>query len=946
MLLSLYTGINLASEAAWNCKQGKDGKEWVCVGESEPASATEPAKAPEPDLPRQVQTEQPAVAKPVKEVKPIISVSEKAKAVPAGVQTAESARQPGWTCKAGEKEQNWNCDLVGADPKGKARVVETEERKYTILEPAFDTMQEQIFNTLSSQLKYDPWANCTIQMAPEPSFEKKKHLREVSPLKIKSNYSEVFENEISSYSGNVEISRADQYSLSNAAQYDSVSQTLDLHGDVYYSDDDLAVYTNSATLELPEDKAQLRNVMFIDPKTPLRGRAKVAYRDSKDFSRYQDVAYTSCPPNNQDWVLHASDLKINDLTGKGSAKNTWLEVKGLPVFYSPYLSFPIDNRRLSGFLAPSYGKTKFGGFYFSVPYYWNIAPNYDATLTPRYLTDRGLMLGGDFRLLTKYSNSVANLEFMPNDSVREQSRFFGGFDNYSQFTSNISSNMDLNYVSDKDFFAELGNAFSFPNFSYLRSTADLTYKDENILLSGYLENYQNIDETLQNFKYPYRRLPQVTFNLDHAFDSMPLYTAMENEYVFFEQSDKVNGHRVDIKPSVSFPLQSTAGYVTPKISLQHTDYLLSNQNTQNFTNADNDPANPDSPEIFQSLPTWAWNSESDTISRTLPILSLDSGTVFEKNLDFARTSLKHTIEPRLFYLYIPQQDQSDIPLFDSSLYDFWFSSLFRENRFSGSDRIQDANQVTAALTTRLLDPVNGRERLKLSIGEIIYFKNREVTAPVLLNFPGAIRIPNGYLATPAETSSLSPLVTELSSQFSDHWLGETGVQWDPDTNDIVRGRALLHYLDESQQIFNIGFLYRKDNSVKRTLEFNKDVINAYNFNPNYDPFNDRTLIRSNDIIQNDISFRWPLISDWYAVGRWQYSWLYNKTQETFLGLEKESCCWRFRVIGRRYTNTASSLPDASSQTGVFFQFELKGLTGIGESLDTFFEQSIFGYRKP
>jgi LPS-assembly protein len=200
------------------------------------------------------------------------------------------------------------------------------------------------------------------------------------------------------------MTRADQRSLSSAAQYDTVSETLDLQGDVYYSDDELAMHSESAALKLASNQAKLRNNLFIAPSTPLRGRAKTIYRDSKTFSRYKDVAYTSCRPGNQDWVVHASELKLNKVTGEGSAKNAWLEFKGAPVFYSPYLSFPIDDRRLSGFLAPSYGGTQSGGFNLSVPYYWNIAPNYDATLKPRYFSDRGVILGGNVRYLTEMSN--------------------------------------------------------------------------------------------------------------------------------------------------------------------------------------------------------------------------------------------------------------------------------------------------------------------------------------------------------------------------------------------------------------------------------------------------------------------------------------------------------------------------------------------------------------
>jgi len=678
----------------------------------------------------------------------------------------------------------------------------------------------------------------------------------------------------------------------------------------------------------------LRNVQFINPSAPLRGRAAAAYRESKSLSRYKDVAYTTCPPGNTDWVVHASDLKVNDATGKGAAKNAWVEFKGTPIFYSPYLSFPVDNRRLSGFLAPSYGNTQLGGFHATVPYYWNIAPNYDATFKPRYYTKRGLMLAGDFRLLTPYSNSKLGLEVVPNDQERHISRFLGSFKNNSQFGQYISSNLDLNYVSDKEYFGELGNALSFPNFSHIKSTADLGYRDRSkgISLVGRLENYQTIDKTLTGHKRPYRRLPQINLDLNHAFDFMPLNAALDGEYVYFQHQNLVNGQRLNIKPSISSPLHNEWGFLTPKVSLQHTDYQLSEKSS---TDPNNVPKN--------------WPG---AVTRTLPIFSMDSGMTFERDLGSAGSSLKHTIEPRLFYLYIPKKDQTNIPLFDTSNYDLWFSNLFRENRFSGTDRVQDANQITAALTTRLLDPESGRERLKFNIGQIFYFQDREVTAPIRIrNLPDFVTVPEEGFETPPETDSVSPLIAELSSEFTEHWSGETGIQWNPQTNDIVRGKAVLHFVDESERILNLGFHYRRTDLVERTLIANQNIWQQSAADNNYNPLTDPAVLHSNDLVQSDVSFRWPLLDNWYAIGRWQYSWLYNNTQETFIGVEKENCCWRFRLIGRRYINNINTvnsantqLAEGTSQSGVFFQVEFKGLTGLGERLDTFLEQSIFGYQ--
>ncbi|UOA08377.1 LPS-assembly protein LptD [Methylobacter sp. S3L5C] len=960
-LPSLTASTSYANDAAWNCEQNKDSKEWVCVGEKKPpaqANAAAPpvkvesAKAVQPALIKPVEQTYPAkvvppkISKPIKQEtaeliqpvspkpaqvtspvpgKPVERIQQAKPAVapireplanqfvkstqptlPAPEKTAIANSQfsdrevshAGWNCDASKGDEDWNCQLTGPNPENKTQLAKAEEplSKFRLLNPAFDLEKEQTFKTLTSQLPYDPWENCNAVRGTKTNFVSESDKRETSPMNVESNYSEIFDNEIGSYYGNVQMTRADQHSSSNKANYDSVSKVLDLHGNVYYSEDALALHSETASLNLAADQSKLRNLEFISPTTPLRGTASALYRESKTLSQYKDVAYTSCRPGNQDWIIHASDLKMNKTTGKGVAKNTWMEFKGAPVFYSPYLSFPIDNRRLSGFLAPSFGTTKYSGFRVAAPYYWNIAPNYDATITPRELSSRGPLLAGNFRYLTEQSTGKVGMEFMPNDSVLNKTRYSGSIKNTSQISDHISSNMDVNYVSDQTYFAELGNALSFSNFNYLRSTADIRYDRPGINLSTRFENYQSINTTTPNAALPYRKLPQVNLNLNHSFQFMPLTTTMENEYIYFQQASLVNGQRINTKPSVSIPLQTSSAYLTPKLSLQHTQYALNNLQ----------------PSI----------SSTDSISRTLPIFSADSGLNFERGFTIANAPFLHTLEPRLFYLYVPYSNQQNIPVFDTAQYDFQYNSMFRENSFSGTDRIQDANQITTAITSRLIDDESGLERLKLSVGEIFYFRDRNVTLQYANQAP--------VVGSSVQTNSVSNLVTELSSELTRTISVTSGLQWNPVINDIERGKAGIHYRNESNEIFNLGYLYRKNPLIP-----------------------DGT----NDITQGDASFRYPIYDNWYAMGRFQYSLLYNQTQDAFFGVEKENCCWRFRIAARHYINniantnfngvtTNQNLTLAgTAQNGVFFEVELKGLSAIGDDMDYFLQQEIYGYRK-
>jgi LPS-assembly protein len=857
VFLLLYAGGSFADSGAWNCEKAA-GEEWACSAEG---PKQQPVMTP---TDAQNQEPLPARPQPVKAVKPI--------PLTRPPQIVAQQRQ-GWNCKNGDQTDVWNCSLFGADPKGEARIMEEDQTSFTLLSPAFDYKQEQVFATLHSQLKYDPWENCAGAYRAPPDLDAGKSLRDFAPMDVRADYSEVFDKEITSFYGNVVIRRADQKVMSDMASYDTVSETMDAQGHVFYDENELSLYSDTALLNLGSDEARLRDALFISPGATIRGSSDVVYRDSKFLSRYQDAAFTSCRPGNQDWVMHAERLKMNKQTGQASAKHAWLEIKGLPVFYTPYVSFPLDDRRLSGFLAPTWGSTDDNGFSLIVPYYWNIAPNYDLTLRPRYLSKRGGMLGADFRYLTEMTQGTLGGEYLPYDQLDKKQRFALKFENQTQFTPNLNANADVKYVSDIEYIDELKNTLGLAHDRYLKSQANFNYQTYGVNLLTHFEGFQTIDKQITSEEEPYYKLPQVALNLNHSLADWPLDLAMDNEYVNFFRDSKVSGHRMNLKPSVTLPFESAMGFIRPKASLQYTQYELYNHNP----------------------------GDQDSISRALPIMSVDSGLFFEKDFNLAGSDYMHTLEPRLFYLYIPYEDQSDIPNFDSSLYDFNYSSLFRENRFSGSDRVQDANQLTYALTTRLVDHDSGQERLNLSIGQIFYLEDRNVVLP----------------GQAPETHSFSNLVGELNGQLTDHLSFRSGLQWNPDYNDVTRAEVMFRYRDQPNRIFNIGYRYRHD-----------------------DPLQDST------IIQGDSSFRWPIYDHWYGVGRWLYSFKYDSTKESFLGLEKESCCWRFRILWRRYTNALSDDGNGEMNQGIFLQLELKGLTSFGDNVEDFLEKNIMGYQRP
>jgi len=920
-LLSFTEVALAANNAAWNCEQGKNG-EWTCLNQGQNTQETAQPKVISPEKPAVASQQtppaavpqQPAAATPAQAIEHVqtnrpgedeaakpaskpeklhAKISESQKPVleklPARSASApQKVQNQGWTCKSGDETKNWNCNLSGPDPKGEAQIVADTETSSTWLTPAYSQQQERTFQTLRAEFEQDPWQNCSDWSAKKIQHKTTSSKdRDSADTDVTADFSEIFDGEVLSFTGNVDLNRADQHLMADKASYDTVADTMDAQGNVIYSESTLALASDTASLSLGKDQARLRKTQFIAAEAPLRGTADVMYRDSKTLSRYHHASFTSCQPGNQDWVAHAERVKMNRETGKGSAKNAWLEFKGVPVLYTPYISFPIDDRRTSGLLAPTFGNTQRNGFDFAAPFYWNIAPNFDTTITPRYMEKRGGMLRNKLRYLTETSQGSLGTEILPHDELRGGTRYSASFKDNSRFTESLSTLTDLNYVSDDEYINDMNNALGFQQTNrFLPSTAYAYYSGlPNTSFSTGINHYESLDKTLTANDMPYDMLPRVNLNFGHEFEKMPISLAMNNEYTHFYHDVRVNGQRFNLAPSISTPLESSAGFFIPKITGQYTQYQFTNQATPN---------------------------QPDSVSRMLPIFSVDSGLMFEKDINLGGSGYTHTLEPRAFYLYIPRKDQSDIPLFDTAAYDTNFYSLFRENRFSGVDRIQDANQITLAGTTRLIDSQTGLEPLKLSLGQVIYFQDRSVDLEYLADNRAA------------ENSTTSNFVGEMSGQMTKHLSYSTGAQWDPIENGFSRAQGVLRYRNQPGQIFDIGYRWR-----------------------NYNPA-DLYQFGSTDISQSDISFRWPLAAGWYGLGRWQYSFNFDKTTESFIGIEKETCCWRLRVIGRRYINGANTTnildPDAKPENAFFVQLELKGLTSFGDQVDTFLQRNLNGYR--
>ncbi len=776
-----------------------------------------------------------------------------------------------WDCSAG-KNGSWDCSQTA--PSTIIEVASLPSEASIGIQTVDRIRSNALFHQMVKQLKVDPWDTCEVTSeSPQANQNTIQQNRLNADINIQSDYAEILTRTNAKYTGDVLIKRADQSITADQVTFNNNKQIASASGDVFYQEEGFALYSEQAQFQLSEDTGQFKKNQFILENTHARGTAQQTNLINHNISQSTQVTYTTCAPSISDWELQARTLELNKETGRGTGRDVWVEVFDIPLLYTPYISFPIDDRRQSGILAPTLGNSDTTGIDLSIPYYWNIAPNYDATITPRIMSNRGLMLGGEFRYLSRNSQGQVAAEIL-NDTDTNDARGQFSFQDKTRLSSRLTSDIDLNYISDDDYLEDFGNSLSSSSGRYLQSQASLSYRADNWSLLSKIDNYDSIDESISSASRPHRRLPQVLFNLHETevFDVAKIN--MRNEFIYFEHSAKVEAKRVDLHPSISAPLTTPSSFIIPRLSVRHTEYRLNNQTT-----------GVDSQQ-----------------SRTLPILSVDSGLFFERRLDMAGGMIQ-TLEPRAYYLYVPHKNQDDIPLFDTSEYDFSFNQLFRENRFSGADRVADANQLTLAVTTRFFESETGNERLKASVGTIIYFDDLDVGLKP---------------SSPPATDNTSDLVAEISAKLSNHWTTRSSLQYDPHASKTQKATLGFHYRDSADRLFNATYRSR----YAGTVDSNGN---------------------SNDIEQTDLSFKWPLSKEWSTVGRWNYSEEQNLSLDTFLGLEKDTCCWRLRVIARRYVNDAF---DEEPKEGIFFQFELKGLTSFGEKLDSFLEEGILGYQIP
>lgn len=756
----------------------------------------------------------------------------------------------------------------------------------------------------------DDWGLCPIEDA-IPAFADAQApvgnsaTRAGLPTDIVGDEAEGTDGEVMNVQGNVTLRRGDQFLGTDKLIYDQATEKYVAEGSVRYQDSSMRLVAKHAEGDQSKDTHKLDDIEYQLTSRRGNGGAERIEMNGAHGALYGST-YSTCPPEARHWELRAQRIDVDTEQGMGTARNATLRVGKIPVLYVPWFRFPIDDRRRTGLLYPAIASSGRNGFDWRQPIYLNLAPNYDATLVPRYMSKRGLQLGGEFRYLTETGLATFEGAYLPDDDLtdrdrdeetaefvangysldnrRKDDRGIFRFTGYQGFGSHWQARSNLTWISDARYLEDSSSTLNGISNTSVYSDMGL-YGQGRYWSAGVMADYWQLsDYTLQEGTLPYNRLPRAFAQWERPFTRW--FTAgVDAEAVRFQHldefdtdpitgvvtNDRVGATRVDIKPFISMPLEGASWYVKPTLAWRYTSYRI-----------DDSVFNP---------------GREQSPTRSLPIGSVDAGLFFDRETTIGDEAYLHTLEPRLFYLNAPYRDQSDIPLFDTQPLTFGWGQLFRDNRFSGADRQSDANQLTLALTSRLIRESDGREKLSASFGQIRYFDDSQVVA---IPCPGTATT---VCDQPIEQGKSSWLA-DVTYAPNDRWTIGASYQWDPKVRKEDLASLRTRYLIGNDGVVNFSYRYRRD-----LLE------------------------------QVDLSFLYPINPTWSVVGRYYYSLQDRQLLEAIAGVQWDSCCVAVRLVGRRYLRTRTGeLNDA-----IQLEIELKGLGSAGPDTESRLRRAILGY---
>lgn len=677
---------------------------------------------------------------------------------------------------------------------------------------------------------------------------------QAGPLFIMADRIESNQPDIVEAFGQVEARHAGQNFFADFLRYDTRLNEVDARGNVRLEEVQAVVTGDSLTMKLDTKAGKMVKPTFELTATPGRGRAQSVDFQDQDHASFKEALYTTCPVDDEAWKLQVTQLDVDQAKQVGTAHSALLTFKDLPLLYTPWMSFSLDNSRKSGLLAPTFGTTSKSGVEITLPYYFNLAPNYDATLSPRYLSKRGLQLGGEGRYLMDSFHGSAVLEFL-NDQQSGRNRWAFLLQHEQRIDPALTGRIDFQRVSDNDYYRDLSTLVAKTSQTLLPEQGVLDFDNGPWQGQFTLQQFQLLQDPNSPITRPYGRLPGITLKTDRQFGAVE--GKLDSEFDYFTHPTQTQGARLIVYPQLKLPWETSFATFNAKFGMHASYYSLDS------------------------------SAPKQSISRVLPITSVDGGFAMDRDFEFAGKHYQQTLEPRAYYVYVPFRDQSLIPVFDTAKLDLSLDQMFRENQYIGGDRINDANQLTLALTSRLIDAESGLERLNLTFGQRYYFDKQQVTLPG---------------ETPRDTLATDLLTAFVGQVTPDVWVDGTW-QYNTDQRKTLRSNLSATYKPGPGRLLNLGYRF-----IAGTAE------------------------------QIDLSSQWPLTHRLYGLTRINYSLKDSQLVEGLAGLEYNGGCWALRSVIQRLATAQNARNNA-----FFIQLELNGLGRLGSNPLDVLKQSIPGY---
>ncbi|GAA4889419.1 LPS assembly protein LptD [Ferrimonas pelagia] len=705
-------------------------------------------------------------------------------------------------------------------------------------------------------------------------------------IHVSADSSEATAGQAARFQGNVNLIQGLREIQTERAEVSQETGTFSADGGLIYQDPAVMIKAQSLTADIDDNQAELTQAQYWLNGQQVHGKAEKLQILGEDSMLLEGATFTTCPQDDPDWLLQAKTITIDAEEEWGEIWHAKVKIFDVPVFYVPYMTVPVSDKRKTGFLIPDFSTSSKNGVDVSVPFYWNIAPNFDATLTTQMMSSRGLFLKGESRYLQPWGEGKINLEYMGNDRLLEDNsdRYMLHFEHGGKLTDHWRLYGNFTTVSDDNYFSDFKSSVQASTDNQISREGEASYFTDFWNASIKVQDIEVLGDT----KKPFQVMPALSLNYYQPGLYGPVDFHFNTELTRFshQESSQINATRWHVEPTLTLPYQIPAGSLTTELKLMQTWYE-------------------------QDDPTGQYD---DFVSRTLPQLQINGKVNFERDLTFAGQPFLQTLEPQIQYLYVPHTDQSDIGLYDTALLQEDYYGLFRDRRYSGLDRISDANQLTVGLSTRYLDSIN-RERAQLAIGQIFYFDDPKIS------LDGNEEIP--------ERQSNSALAAELQLRASERWFLRGGVQYDTNAGSTNRSEVLLDYRANDDNLVQLSHRY--------VPALGTDIDG-----------------QSIDISQAGIRTSWALTDKTYFVGNWYYDMNLNRSVESYAGIQYESCCWAIRLAYHRHLNTnyddqdfTTISPNNEFDSGLSLKFVLKGLGSTGPlGVRDMLNEGLFNYRKP